>query len=71
MREDAKWKKSAEHRGWRIFDGKRYTLLKSEPTKKRAKTLMRKLKTANVVASARCTKSLYYGDWNIWIRTRN
>lgn len=68
MREGAKWGNSAEYRGWRMFNGQRYRLYNAVPTKKRAKALMKGLKDGDVAQSVRCTKSLYYNDWNVWIR---
>ena len=69
VRENARWKKSSEHKGHRTFNGKRYQLHDSRPTKALARHLAKKLKAEGAV-SIRITKSLYYGDWNVWLRPK-
>ena len=70
MKEGTRWKKSSEHKGLRLFGGKRYILYDSLPTKAQAKVSAKKLKSVDTITSVRITKSLYYGDWNVWVRTK-
>ena len=70
MRKGTRWKSSAEHKGQRIFNGRVFMLYDSCPTKTAAKALAKRLKADRAGRATLVTKSLYFGDWNVWLSSR-